>query len=64
VTGEEQRHHFIAQLPVAHPAAVFIARGQQHRKQVAFVFPAGASFADNTIDDVVRSFSRWRESEN
>jgi len=30
VTGEKQRHHFIAQLPIVHLAAVFIARRQQH----------------------------------
>ncbi len=53
MTGEKQRHHLVTQLSVTHLAAIFVARGQQHRKQIAFVFSRGSPLSNNSIDDVI-----------
>src|SRR5215472_2905362 len=51
--GEEERHHFIAQLAIVHLTAILVLRLQQHRKEIAFITPARSPLANNTKDYLV-----------
>src|SRR5207245_1804880 len=53
VTGEEQGHGLVADLPIGHAAALLVARVQQQREQVAAVGLLRAALADEAEQDRV-----------
>ena len=52
MTSQQQRHKFIAQLLVAERLTVFVARQQQHRKDVAALFKVrrAAVLGDHAVE--------------
>ena len=62
VAGEKNRHRLVADLLVAHRAAVVVARREQHREQVVAGRRGRATRLDHAIDDRVEPRSRIREA--
>ena len=57
VPGEKERHQLVAQLFVAHLAAVAfgVLRTDEHREQVAVIAPLASALRDDAIDDGIEA---------
>ena len=65
VTGEEERHRLVAELTVAHSAAVAlgVVREEKHREQVAAILPRRATFGDEAVDRRVEPLAAATEAQ-
>ncbi len=61
MSGEEERHDLVADLPLGHAGALVVAREEQQREQVTAVL-ARSALADDPVDDVVEAARRAREA--
>src|SRR5262249_1092774 len=65
VSGEEEGHHFVAELGVAHGGAVRVRGLEEVAQQVASLFARIAAVADDAVDDSVEvlggALTRWCE---
>ena len=55
VPCQKNRHRFIAQLPVAHARTIFVLCREQHRQQIAGIFPRRAPLVDKPENDLVQT---------
>ena len=59
---QDDRHRLVPELLVGHAAAVFVARAEQRRQQIAAIFTAASAFTDDAEHEWVQALDRATES--